>query len=50
MDYAFDYVEKNPLNTEEQYPYKAKKAKCHKKEGGVGTVSNYKDVQSKSVE
>ena len=44
MDYAFEYVEKNPLDTEEQYPYKAKKHKCEKKEGGVGTVSDYKDV------
>jgi len=50
MDYAFEYVEKTPLDTEEQYPYKAKKSKCHMKEGGVGTVSSYKDVQSRSAE
>ena len=50
MDYAFEYIEKNPLMTEESYPYVGKKffKKCKYEEGqGVGKVADYTDVPSK---
>merc|ERR1712100_200536 len=28
MDFAFKYIEKDPLELESEYPYKAKKEKC----------------------
>merc|ERR1719183_29006 len=48
MDYAFEYVEKHPLETESEYPYKAKNEKCKAKGTGVGHVSGYKDVRADS--
>jgi cathepsin L len=51
MDSAFKYVEENPLETESEYPYTAKKDFfCHyKKEEGVGKVAGFNDVTPNSV-
>ena len=52
MDFAFEYVEKNSLDTEEDYEYKAKKSFfCHAKDHtGVTSVKGYKDVEPNSVD
>ena len=49
MDYAFEYVETNPIMTEADWPYKPSKEflGCYlhyKKSEGVATVSKYADV------
>lgn len=50
MDQAFEYVEKHPLETEEEYPYHGKNGRCKAKgTGGVGHVKAYNDVK-KGVE
>lgn len=45
MDYAFKYTEKNPLETEDDYPYRAVDGTCNfdEKKGKVAS-SGYKDV------
>jgi len=48
MDNAFRYVESNPLQTEDDYPYRAMDGSC-RKGNGVGTVSGYHDVQRGSA-
>jgi len=46
MDYAFEYIEKDPLMLESAYPYHAKKKKCeYVKSEGKGKVYNYVDVK-----
>merc|ERR1712032_1772227 len=46
MDYAFEYIEQNPLQLEAYYPYKAKNGKCKYDESlGEGKVKSYKDVK-----
>lgn len=54
MEYAFEYVEQNPLETEMDYPYVSghgKKETCKYEESkGVGHVRGYKDVTRDSVE
>jgi C1A family cysteine protease len=53
MDYAFEYVEKNPLMKESDYPYTGhhtKYSKCkYEKSEGVGHVVGYNDVPSKNL-
>jgi len=50
MDYAFEYIEKNPLELEAEYPYTAKNGKCkYVASKGVGLVKSYKDVASGSA-
>lgn len=45
MDYAFDYVEHNPLEREEDYPYTASGGVCtYDSSKGVGKVYSYTDV------
>jgi len=45
MDYAFQYIESNPLELESDYPYTARDGTCkYSKSKGVGTVSNFTDV------
>jgi C1A family cysteine protease len=52
MDYAFEYVEKNPLMKESDYPYTGHHStfsKCkYESSKGVGHVKGYKDVPSKN--
>jgi len=49
MDNAFRYIEKNPLETESEYPYTARQGRCqYNSSKGVGKVSSYKDVQQGS--
>jgi len=48
MDYAFQYAESNPLETEAEYPYTAKDGKCHVS-GGEVAVRSFKDVTPKSA-
>jgi len=54
MDYAFEYVEQNPLMTEQEYPYTGHHStfsRCkYEKSKGVGHVKSYKDVPRKNVE
>jgi len=54
MEYAFKYVEKDPLMEEREYPYTGhhtKFSKCkYEKSKGVGHVKGYKDVPSKNKE
>jgi len=54
MEYAFEYVEQNPLETEGDYPYVSghgKKEACkYERSKGVGQVKGYKDVSRDSVE
>jgi len=47
MDQAFVYAETNPMETESQYPYKARDGTCASA-GGSLTVSGYTDVTVKS--
>lgn len=52
MDLAFKYVEKNPLETEADYPYKARKElECKTKatKSHPGKISGFKDVRADSV-
>jgi len=54
MDYAFEYVAQNPLESEDDYPYVSghgKKEACkYERSKGVGKVSGHKDVQRDSVD
>jgi C1A family cysteine protease len=54
MDYAFAYVEENPLMTEAEYPYTGHHSlfsKCkYEKSKGVGHVKGFKDVTSKNLD
>jgi len=46
MDYAFKYIESNPLELEKTYPYKGKDGHCqYKKAKGMGKVKSFKDVK-----
>merc|ERR1719231_764429 len=45
MDYAFQYIESNPLELESSYPYTARNGVCkYQASKGVGKVKSYKDV------
>jgi C1A family cysteine protease len=45
MDYAFQYIEKNPLELEGDYPYTARDGTCHATAAkGVAHVSGFTDV------
>jgi hypothetical protein len=47
MDWAFSYIESNPLMLEADYPYVARKKTCkYVKSKGVGKVVNYQDVRA----
>ena len=49
MALAFEYVEKNPLESEGDYGYKGRDGKCkYNRSKGVGTVSNYVNVTPNS--
>jgi C1A family cysteine protease len=54
MDYAFEYVEENPLMRESAYPYTGHHStfsKCkYEKSEGVGHVKGFHDVPSKNKE
>jgi C1A family cysteine protease len=51
MDQAFMYIEEFPLETEADYPYKAKAEKCaYQKAKGVGKVVKYTDVTPNKVD
>jgi len=42
MDYAFKYIESNPLETEGNYPYTARDGSCrYVSSKGVGKVRSY---------
>jgi C1A family cysteine protease len=50
MDQAFEYIEKNPLELESEYPYTARDGTCkYVKTKGVGKVVSYTDVPQNSV-
>jgi len=50
MDYAFKYIETNPLELEADYPYTARDGSCHYvKTKGVGKVKSYADVTPNQV-
>jgi C1A family cysteine protease len=50
MDNAFQYIEKSPLETEGDYPYKAVDASCtYVQTKGVGQVKGYNDVAPNAV-
>ena len=50
MDYAFQYIEKNPLELESEYPYTARDGTCkYVKTKGVGKVTSYTDVPANSA-
>ena len=45
MDYAFAYIEKNPLELESAYPYDGKAGKCRAdKTKEYGKVTGFTDV------
>lgn len=45
MDYAFKYIESNPLMLESQYPYKGREGTCQFVQAqGKGKVKSFKDV------
>ena len=45
MDYAFQYIEKNPLELESDYPYTAVDGTCkYVASKGVGKVASFQDV------
>ena len=49
MDYAFEYIETNPLELESSYPYTARDGSCkYSASKGVGKVKSYKDVSRDS--
>jgi len=49
MDYAFQYIEKNPLELESDYPYTAVDGTCkYATSKGVGKVAGFVDVTPKS--
>lgn len=49
MDTAFKYIEKNPLELESEYGYKARDGHCkYDKSKGVGKVKSYHDVKKDS--
>ena len=51
MDYAFRYIESNPLMTEADYPYTARDGSCsYVKSKGVGQVKSFNDVTPRSVD
>lgn len=50
MDQAFSYIEKNPLETETQYPYAAVDQTCQSSGSGSGKVSSFVDVTPNSVD
>ena len=51
MDYAFQYIEKNPLETESDYRYKAADGTCkYVTSKGVGKVAGFVDVQTNSAD
>lgn len=42
MDYAFEYIESNPLELEDSYPYTGRKGRCsYQQSMGKGQVVNY---------
>ena len=50
MDYAFRYIETNPLELEADYTYTARKGTCkYDKSKGVGEVKGIKDVSRGSA-
>jgi cathepsin L len=49
MDYAFKYIERNPLEIEANYPYTARDGSCrYVSSKGVGKVRSFTDVQRNS--
>merc|ERR1719454_2745082 len=47
MDTAFEYIEKNPLMLEDDYPYTGRDGTCkYDASKGVGEVQKYSDVRS----
>jgi len=49
MDYAFKYIESNPLMLESQYPYKGREGTCKFVQAdGKGKVKSFKDVSRDS--
>jgi len=45
MDYAFQYIESHPLETESDYPYTARDGSCkYQASKGVGKVKDFVDV------
>jgi len=45
MDFAFEYAEGHPLETESEYPYQAKDGTCeYKAKEGVVKALSFKDV------
>ncbi|GFT99211.1 cathepsin L1 [Nephila pilipes] len=45
MDFAFDYIKSNGIDTEDSYPYTAKEQTCHFKEKNVGAnLTGYIDI------
>jgi cathepsin L len=51
MDYAFNYIKSNPLETESDYPYTARDGSCsYVKSKGVGKVTGFNDVTPRSVD
>jgi C1A family cysteine protease len=50
MDFGFQYAQKNPLETEGDYPYKATEGTCaYVQSKGVGKVAGFQDVTPGSV-
>merc|ERR1711934_3246 len=51
MDYAFEYTKTNPLQTEDSYPYEAKRKTCtYEKSEGVVSASDYHDVANSEAQ
>jgi len=49
MDHAFEYIEANGLETEDEYPYLAVDDNCHyKEEESVYRIKGYKDVEAQN--
>jgi len=50
MDWAFEYIETNPLMLEKSYPYTGKDGSCsYNIKDGVGKVKSFKDVSPDST-